>query len=76
MSKLIKLFTDFGIHFLNLYRYGSYHACDFRYQLQLKNLINKYLDEEVVLFTTDGAGDNYLRCGKIAGVLPAIDFGM
>lgn len=55
--------------------YGSYFACDFSYQIQLKNLIKKNLNEDVILFTTDGNGDNYFKCGKIAGVLPAIDFG-
>lgn len=40
--------------------YGSYFACDFDYQIQLKKLIEKHLYNEVVLFTTDGTGDNYL----------------
>lgn len=55
--------------------YGSFFSCDFEYQIQLKKLAQKHLHDEVVLFTTDGAGHNYLKCGKIAGVLPAIDFG-
>lgn len=55
--------------------YGSYFACDFDYQIQLKKLIQKHLQDQVVLFTTDGAGHSFLKCGKIAGVLPAIDFG-
>lgn len=55
--------------------YGSYPACDREYTSRLRNLIRKFLGDEVFLFSTDGDGDGYLQCGKISGVYATVDFG-
>ena len=54
--------------------YGSY-GCDFTYTSYLRDLINKHLDHNVVLYTTDGNGDGFLQCGKIDNVFATVDFG-
>uniref|UniRef100_A0ABM5GPS3 Beta-galactosidase n=1 Tax=Pogona vitticeps TaxID=103695 RepID=A0ABM5GPS3_9SAUR len=55
--------------------YGSYFACDFDYLRYLQNLFRQYLGNEVVLFTTDGASKNFLRCGTLQGLYSTVDFG-
>lgn len=55
--------------------YGSYFACDYNYLRHLIQLFRSYLGEEVVLFTTDGAGVGYLKCGSIQGLYATVDFG-
>jgi len=55
--------------------YGSYYACDFAYTAHLRDLHHKYLGSDQLLFTTDGNGDNFLKCGKIDGVFSTVDFG-
>lgn len=55
--------------------YGSYFACDYAYTSYLRDLFRKHLGNEIVLFTTDGPGDNFLKCGKIDQVYATIDFG-
>ncbi|KAK5865833.1 hypothetical protein PBY51_020072 [Eleginops maclovinus] len=55
--------------------YGSYFACDYNYMRHLTKLFRSHLGEEVVLFTTDGAGLNYLKCGSIQGLYATVDFG-
>uniref|UniRef100_A0A8C6XNR3 Galactosidase beta 1 n=1 Tax=Naja naja TaxID=35670 RepID=A0A8C6XNR3_NAJNA len=55
--------------------YGSYFACDFHYLRYLKNLFRQYLGNEVVLFTTDGARNIFLRCGTLQGLYSTVDFG-
>ena len=55
--------------------YGSYPACDYAYTAHLRDLVRENLGDEIVLFTTDGAGVNYLKCGKIADVYATVDFG-
>lgn len=55
--------------------YGSYQACDFAYTSHMRDLISEKLDDEVLLFSTDGAGTGYLKCGKIPGVYATVDFG-
>ena len=55
--------------------YGSYFACDYIYTTFLRDLTRKYLGEKIVLFTTDGNGDYFLKCGKIDQVYATIDFG-
>ena len=55
--------------------YGSYFACDYEYVTHLRDLHHKYLGEDVLLFTTDGNGDYFLKCGKIDNVFSTIDFG-
>ncbi|CAL8238005.1 unnamed protein product, partial [Merluccius merluccius] len=55
--------------------YGSYFACDYNYLRHLSTLFRGHLGDEVVLFTTDGAGLLYLKCGAIQGLYATVDFG-
>lgn len=55
--------------------YGSYFACDYNYLRILTKLFRVHLGEEVVLFTTDGAGIGYLKCGALQGLYATVDFG-
>ncbi|XP_035516916.1 beta-galactosidase [Morone saxatilis] len=55
--------------------YGSYFACDYNYLRHLSKLFRSYLGSEVVLFTTDGAGLGYLKCGSIQDLYATVDFG-
>ncbi|XP_036394746.1 beta-galactosidase [Megalops cyprinoides] len=55
--------------------YGSYFACDYNYLRHLSQLFRSHLGQEVVLFTTDGAGLGYLRCGALQGLYATVDFG-
>lgn len=55
--------------------YGSYYACDWNYMNHLRDIFRNYLGHSVVLFTTDGNGDNFLQCGKIQGMYATVDFG-
>nr|CAD7264350.1 unnamed protein product [Timema shepardi] len=55
--------------------YGSYFACDYDHTSWLRDQFSSYVGTDAVLFTTDGAGDSYLRCGKIDGVFATVDFG-
>ncbi|XP_051560701.1 beta-galactosidase [Myxocyprinus asiaticus] len=55
--------------------YGSYFACDYNYMRNLSKLFRSHLGEEVVLFTTDGAGVGYLKCGSLQGIYATVDFG-
>uniref|UniRef100_A0A0K0F8Z6 Glyco_hydro_35 domain-containing protein n=1 Tax=Strongyloides venezuelensis TaxID=75913 RepID=A0A0K0F8Z6_STRVS len=56
--------------------YGSYEACDKKYLEFLRDETWKILGNDVVLYTTDGASDNMLKCGSIDGVFPTVDFGV
>ncbi|KAG9345064.1 hypothetical protein JZ751_009605 [Albula glossodonta] len=55
--------------------YGSYFACDYNYLRHLAQVFRSHLGQEVVLFTTDGAGAGYLRCGALQGLYATVDFG-
>lgn len=55
--------------------YGSYGACDFAYTSHMRDLIRSGLGDNVLLFSTDGSGTGYLKCGKIPGVYSTVDFG-
>ena len=35
-----------------------------------------HLGDDVVLITTDGSGDVYLKCGTLEGVYSTVDFGI
>ena len=35
----------------------------------------EHLGKDVLLYTTDGDGAGYLKCGKIPGVYATVDFG-
>ncbi|XP_017264748.1 beta-galactosidase [Kryptolebias marmoratus] len=55
--------------------YGSYFTCDYNYMRHLTQLFRSHLGDEVVLFTTDGAGLNFLKCGSLQGLYATVDFG-
>uniref|UniRef100_A0A0P4WBE4 Beta-galactosidase n=2 Tax=Scylla olivacea TaxID=85551 RepID=A0A0P4WBE4_SCYOL len=55
--------------------YGSYPDCDFAYTSHLRDLVVAGVGKGPVLFTTDGDGKNYLKCGKIPEVYATVDFG-
>ncbi|ELU13067.1 hypothetical protein CAPTEDRAFT_174701 [Capitella teleta] len=57
--------------------YGSYSGvdCGLDYTAHLRDLFKSYLGDDIVLFTTDGDGDGYLKCGAINGTLATVDFG-
>lgn len=55
--------------------YGSYPSCDYAYTAHLRSLYRKAFGDSVLLFTTDGDGVGYLKCGKIQDVFSTIDFG-
>lgn len=55
--------------------YGSAPACDFVYTSHLRDVVRDALGEDVVLFTTDGDGASYLKCGNIADVYSIVDYG-
>ena len=57
--------------------YGSYYACDRNYMLHLYKMFSDILGDDVVLFTTDGDSDGYLKCGTLTPYLYAtVDFGI
>ncbi|XP_065080927.1 beta-galactosidase-like [Ochlerotatus camptorhynchus] len=53
--------------------YGSFAACDGNYLSFLKNLTERYIQNDAVLFTNDGP--EQLPCGKIPDVFATLDFG-
>ncbi|CAF3406638.1 unnamed protein product [Rotaria socialis] len=55
--------------------YGSYPACDHNYMGYLRDVFRQYLGDNLVLFTVDGNGLGYLRCGTVKGAYTTIDFG-
>ena len=56
--------------------YGSYpNGCDFDYTAYLRDLVRKEFGDDVIIYTTDGYSDYYLKCGKIEGVFATVDFG-
>ena len=54
--------------------YGSF-GCDHEYMDEMEKMYRKYLGEDVVLFTTDGDGDGYLKCGATESLYTTVDFG-
>ncbi|NWW85579.1 BGAL galactosidase, partial [Rhynochetos jubatus] len=55
--------------------YGSYSACDYGYLRYLLGSFRVLLGGEVLLFTTDSARVEELRCGTLQGLYATIDFG-
>ncbi|XP_041931406.1 beta-galactosidase-1-like protein isoform X3 [Alosa sapidissima] len=55
--------------------YGSYFACDYNYLRHLRTLVQNFLGEDTVLFTTDGNTDREMVCGTLQGLYATIDFG-
>lgn len=56
--------------------YGSYYACDRNYTTHLRDKARFHLGKDVVLFTTDGSSDGFLKCGYIPEVYATVDFGV
>ena len=55
--------------------YGSWGACDLGYVSDLATHLYHFLGPKTVLFTTDGDGDGFLKCGKIKEAYATVDFG-
>ncbi|KFQ36059.1 Beta-galactosidase, partial [Merops nubicus] len=55
--------------------YGSYYACDAGYLRHLPGSFRALLGHEVLLFTTDDARVQELRCGTLRGLYATVDFG-
>ncbi|KAK6165619.1 hypothetical protein SNE40_022514 [Patella caerulea] len=55
--------------------YGSYFACDFDYLRFLYKKARGILGETAIIYTTDGDGAAYVKCGSIEGSYITIDFG-
>ncbi|OQV13473.1 Beta-galactosidase [Hypsibius exemplaris] len=55
--------------------YGSYHACDQQYLLDLRDLTRKLLGPDIVLYTTDGPNATRIACGRVPDTVTTIDFG-
>lgn len=55
--------------------YGSYPACDAAYMGHLRDKFHQYLGPNIVLFTTDGASNGFLKCGHTPGLYATVDFG-
>ncbi|KAL6091201.1 hypothetical protein STEG23_025744, partial [Scotinomys teguina] len=55
--------------------YGSYFACDYDYLRFLAHRFRYHLGNDVLLFTTDGASEKFLRCGTLQGLYATVDFG-
>lgn len=55
--------------------YGSYFACDYDYLRFLAHRFRYHLGNDVLLFTTDGASESFLRCGTLQGLYATVDFG-
>ncbi|KAL4148356.1 hypothetical protein QTP88_002620 [Uroleucon formosanum] len=55
--------------------YGFFYACDHQYMIWLRDLYQSYIKSKALLYTTDMAGDNFLKCGTVADVFATVDFG-
>ncbi|XP_074593736.1 beta-galactosidase-like [Brevipalpus obovatus] len=55
--------------------YGFEEICDHSYLMWLRDLVRRYLGDEVVLYTTDNSIDSKLDCGIVDGVFSTVDFG-
>lgn len=42
---------------------------------KLAELLRSYVGDKALLYTTDGASYNWLRCGSTPGVYATVDFG-
>ncbi|XP_025094507.1 beta-galactosidase-like [Pomacea canaliculata] len=56
--------------------YGSYFTCDSNYMHFLYNKVRLILGNNIVVYTTDGDGDGYLKCGTIKEAYATVDFGI
>jgi len=42
---------------------------------QLRDIVSSIVGDATVLYTTDGAGSSFLKCGKVVSVYATVDFG-
>ncbi|XP_064648541.1 beta-galactosidase-like isoform X2 [Lineus longissimus] len=57
--------------------YGSWYACDHDYMNRMYLQFREYMGHDIVLFTTDGDGQGYLKCGSVKDFMYAtVDFGI
>ena len=63
-------------HFQIENEYGSYFACDSGYMRLLYQKTRTILGDNVIIYTTDGDGDHYLKCGTTLGAYATVDFGI
>lgn len=56
--------------------YGSYFECDHDYIRHLEHKFRDHLGPNVILFSTDGDGDSYMKCGSLQGLYATCDFGV
>nr|XP_036864538.1 beta-galactosidase isoform X1 [Manis javanica] len=55
--------------------YGGYFTCDYDYLRFLLKSFRCHLGNDVLLFTTDGACKEFLKCGALQGLYATVDFG-
>ncbi|XP_006859231.1 PREDICTED: beta-galactosidase [Chrysochloris asiatica] len=55
--------------------YGSYFICDYDYLRFLQKRFHYHLGDDVLLFTTDGAHEKFIKCGTLQGLYTTVDFG-
>ena len=53
--------------------YGSY-GNDLNYRVQVRDMIQKHVGSNAILYTTDGNGISFLRGGAVPNTLSTIDF--
>lgn len=53
---------------------GSYSACERDNTGWLRDFIRSRLGSDIVLFTTGGAGNGFLQCGKVPKDYATVDF--
>lgn len=56
--------------------YGSYFECNHDYIRHLEHKFREHLGPNAFLFTTDGDGDGYMKCGTLQGMYATCDFGL
>lgn len=54
--------------------YGSF-GCDFTYTYFIRDLTHQYVQNDALLYTTDGPNENMVKCGHINGTVQSVDFG-
>ena len=57
-------------------QYSRYRACDHNYMTWLRDETFKYVQNKSVLFTSDYADIQRLKCGTVEGVFATIKFGV
>lgn len=55
--------------------YGSTSGCDFKYTHWLRDVTQYYVNNDALLYTTDGTYDGMVQCGHVNGTVQSVDFG-